>query len=98
MKNERRRDFFQFDTVKSSNWHPNGLSLQECAALVALLRNASLGGIVYASQTELAKTIGCCRPTITKGLQALIERNVVSKVEGKRAQYRIHECVGTKLA
>ena len=50
------------------------------------------------SQTKLAKSVGCCRLTITKGLQSLIERNVVSKVGGTNAQYRIHECVGTKLA
>jgi DNA-binding MarR family transcriptional regulator len=97
MKNQRRRDFFCFDTIKSTNWNRDGVSMQECTALVALLLNVNAGGIVYASQTNLAESVGCSRPTLTKGLNSLIERGLVFKVEGKRAQYRISESIGTKL-
>lgn len=72
--------------------------MHEGITLIALMLNASRGGMVYASQIKLSETVSVSRPTINKGLQSLIERNLVSKVEGKRAQYRIHECVGTKLA
>ena len=98
MKNERRRDFFQFDTERSATWLNSGLTASEAFALVALVSKATIGGMVYASQAELAEKVKCTRPTMNKGLQARSERNVISQVPGKRAQYRIHECVGTKLA
>ena len=98
MKNERRRDFFCFDTERSSNWFNAGVTAPEALALLSLMTKVSINGIVYASQAELAERVKCNRATLNKGLQSLIDRNLVSKVEGKRAQYRIHECVGTKLA
>lgn len=97
-KPKRSGDVFCFNTERSSNWLDSGLTASEALALVALMHKVTIGGMVYASQAELAERVKCTRPTMNKGLQSLIERNVVSQVPGKRAQYRIHECVGTKLA
>ena len=98
MKNQRRQSYFCFNTNEVTDWDSNGVTLQECAALIALMRNARRGGMVYASQTTLANSVGCSRPTLTKGLHSLLKRGLVFKIEGKRAQYRLSESIGTKLA
>jgi CRP-like cAMP-binding protein len=96
MKHERRRSFFCFDTEKNNGWNREGVSAQEALALVALVLKVKLGGMVYASQSELAAAVKCSRPTLSKGLKGLIDRDLVSVVG--RAKYQINPQIGTKLA
>jgi len=98
MKTQRKRDFFCFNSENSTKWHLEGVSSSEALALMALVLKAKLGGMVYASQAELASVVGCNRATINKGLQSLIDRGLVSPIPEKRAQYQIHSTIGNKLA
>jgi DNA-binding IscR family transcriptional regulator len=98
MKQERKRDFFCYNTENSTNWTSDGVSSHEALALIALLSKVTLGGMVYASQAELAAVVKCNRATLNKGLQSLIEKELVCAIPGKRAQYQINRTIGTKLA
>jgi DNA-binding IscR family transcriptional regulator len=98
MKTQRQRDFFCYNSENSTKWHLSGVSASEALALTALVLKAKLGGMVYASQAELAAVVKCNRATLNKGLQSLITKDLVSPVPGKRAQYQINPQIGTKLA
>jgi DNA-binding MarR family transcriptional regulator len=98
MNQQKRPDYFCFDTNKNARWQQSGVTAQEALALVSLMLKAKKGGVVYATQVELAKEVGCCRPTINKGLKSLISRGLVEKIKGKAGQYRITSSIGTKLA
>jgi DNA-binding MarR family transcriptional regulator len=94
----KKREFFGFKTRGSTDWYSAGITAQEALAILALMLNTSDDGVSYASQTVLAETVICSRPTITKGLHSLLKRGLVFRIEGKRAQYRLSESTGTKLA
>jgi predicted transcriptional regulator len=98
MSNEKKRDFFCYNTENSTSWVLEGISSSEALALIALLSKVKIGGMVYASQAELATTIKCNRATINKGLQGLIAKGLVSLISGKRAQYQINPTIGEKRA
>jgi hypothetical protein len=91
-------DYFGLKTGIKTNWYASeGFTPNEALALLALvLAPVHVDGKVYASQVELAAIAKCARPTLNKGLKSLIERGLVSKVQG--GKYQINECVGTKLA
>jgi hypothetical protein len=92
------KDCFRFNTGEDSKWHLSGVSASEALALTALVLKAKLGGMVYASQAELAAVVKCNRATLNKGLQSLITKDLVFSIPGKRAQYQINPQIGTKLA
>jgi Helix-turn-helix domain len=90
------RDCFRLKTEETTDWFVNGISAQESLALVSLLLKVKKGGIVYASQTQLANIVQCSRPTLSKGINGLVEKGLVSVVG--RAKYQISPQVGNKLA
>jgi DNA-binding IclR family transcriptional regulator len=95
MNNQRRQCYFCFNTEKSSRW--GNCNSTEALALIALMRKANTGGMVYASQAELSAGVGCSRQTLNKGLKSLMERGLVLPGP-KRGQYQLTTQIGTKLA
>ena len=94
---DRKVSYFGFNTRKSTKWYSqSGFSASESIALIALMLEANVGGMVYASQRQLADLAQCSRQTLNKGLQSLIERNLVYVVG--RAQYQISDKIGNKFA
>jgi DNA-binding MarR family transcriptional regulator len=97
MKYEKKIYYFGFNTRKATNWHAkSGFTATEALALVALVLAADVGGMVYASQRDLAAIAQCSRQTLNKGLQSLIQRDLISMI--KRGQYQISPLIGNKLA
>jgi DNA-binding MarR family transcriptional regulator len=96
MKQQKKRDFICINTKKSSNWLKHGLEPQEALALWALIYESNVGGMVYASQTTLSLAVQCSRPTLSKGINGLVEKNLVTVIG--RAKYQISPAIGNKLA